>query len=145
MHWELVHQTQCCRDNGSWGLHGKSDLSSWRFFQLNFYEGAFSLNDVTFLFDLVVEKTLLLKGNPEVREKLAAFDKRRRAGGRKFMQQVCLVTDYTDVLASRTEVEVQPARSRADARRVLVEVAFRSGKATLRRRLPATYPFEYFL
>ncbi|KAL1725137.1 hypothetical protein EV714DRAFT_288100 [Schizophyllum commune] len=128
MHWELVHQTQCCRDNGPWGLHG-----------------TFSLNDVTFLFDLVVEKTLLLKGNPEVREKLAAFDKQRRAGGRKFMQSVCLMTDYTDVLASRTEVEVQPARSRVDAQRVFVEVAFRSGKATLRRRLPVTYPLEHFL
>ncbi|KAL1701448.1 hypothetical protein EV121DRAFT_282626 [Schizophyllum commune] len=128
MHWELVHRTQCCRDNGPWGLHG-----------------AFSLNDVTFLFDLVVEKTLLLKGKPEVREKLAAFHKRRRAGGRKFMQQVCLMTDYTDVLAARTEVEVQPARSRVDTQRVFVEVAFRSGKATLRRRLPVTYPFEYFL
>ncbi|KAL1658467.1 hypothetical protein GGF50DRAFT_131697 [Schizophyllum commune] len=128
MHWELVHQTQCCRDNGPWGLHG-----------------TFSLTDVTFLFDLVVEKTLLLQKNPEVREKLAAFDKRRRAGGCKSMQQVCLVTDYTDVLASRTEVEVQPARSRADAQRVFVEVAFRSGKATLRRRLPVTYPFEHFL
>ncbi|KAL1684933.1 hypothetical protein GGG16DRAFT_129702 [Schizophyllum commune] len=128
MHWELVHQTQCCRDNGPWGLHG-----------------TFSLTDVTFLFDLVVEKTLLLQKNPEVREKLAAFDKKRRAGGCKSMQQVCLVTDYTDVLASRTEVEVQPARSRADAQRVFVEVAFRSGKATLRRRLPVTYPFEHFL
>ncbi|KAL1754283.1 hypothetical protein FB107DRAFT_291796 [Schizophyllum commune] len=127
MYWELVHQTQCCRDNGPWGLHG-----------------AFSLNDVTFLFDLVVEKTLLLKGNPEVREKLAAFDKTRRAGGREFMQQVCLVTNYTDVLASRTEVEVRPARSRADTQRVFVEIAFRCGKATLRRRLPVTYPFEYF-
>lgn len=61
------------------------------------------------------------------------------------MQQVCLVTDYTDVLASRTEVEVQPARSRVYTQRVFVEVAFRSGKATLRRRLPVTYSFEYFL
>ena len=144
MHWERVHRTQCCRDDGPWGLHGKSAFSSRRFYQLNFYEGTFSLNDVAFLFDLVVEKTLLLKKTPEIRDKLAAFDKRRRAGGRKFMQQVCLVTDYTDVLASRTEVAVQPARSRADAQRVFVEVAFRSGKATLRRRLPVTYPFEYF-
>ncbi|KAL1672452.1 hypothetical protein EV122DRAFT_294867 [Schizophyllum commune] len=128
LHWELVHRTQCCRDNGPWGLHG-----------------TFSLNDVTFLFDLVVEKTLLLQKNPEVREKLVAFDKKRRAGGRKFMQQVCLVTDYTDVLASRTGVEVQPARSRVYTQRVFVEVAFRSGKPTLRRRLPVTYSFEYFL
>ncbi|KAI5824449.1 hypothetical protein K523DRAFT_343210 [Schizophyllum commune Tattone D] len=128
MHWELVHRTQCCRDNGPWGLHG-----------------TFSLTDVTFLFDLVVEKTLLLQKNPEVREKLAAFDKRRRAGGCKSMQQVCLVTDYTDVLASRTEVEVQPARSRVDTQRVFVEVTFRSGTVTLRRRLPVIYPFEYFI
>ncbi|KAI5891860.1 uncharacterized protein SCHCODRAFT_02582059 [Schizophyllum commune H4-8] len=128
MHWKLVHRTQCRRDSGPWGLHG-----------------TFSLNDVTFLFDLVLEGTLLLKKNPEVCEKLAAFDKKRRAGGRKFMQQICLVTDYTDVLAPRIELEAQTASSLADTQRVFVEIAFRSGKATLRRRLPITYPFEYFL
>ncbi|KAL1672451.1 hypothetical protein EV122DRAFT_224660 [Schizophyllum commune] len=128
MHWKHGHCTDCCADEGPWGLHG-----------------ALSLNDITFLIEIVRADIRLMKNKPAVREAFEDFERERRAGGRRFRKQMTMTADFSDILAMRYETRTRPVDSEADIQRVPVEVVFRLGWTTQRRFLPFTYPLRYFL
>ncbi|KAI4294082.1 hypothetical protein K525DRAFT_213524, partial [Schizophyllum commune Loenen D] len=128
MHWKHGHCTDCCADEGPWGL-----------------PGALSLNDITFLIEIVRADIRLMKNKPAVREAFEDFERERRAGGRRFRKQMTMTADFSDILAMRYETRTRPVDSEADIHRVPVEVVFQLGWTTQRRFLPFTYPLRYFL
>ncbi|KAL1725138.1 hypothetical protein EV714DRAFT_221917 [Schizophyllum commune] len=128
MHWKHGHCTDCLADEGPWGLHG-----------------ALSLNDITFLIEIVRADIRLMKNKPAVRAAFEDFERERRAGERRFRKQMTMTADFSDILAMRYETRTRLVNSEADIYRVPVEVVFRLGWTTQRHFLPFTYPLRYFL
>ncbi|KAL1688847.1 hypothetical protein GGG16DRAFT_59120 [Schizophyllum commune] len=127
MHFKGGHREICCAEEGPWGLRG-----------------AFSLNDIAFLIDIVHADIWLMKHDRALPQ---GFDLiRKRASSKcRFSQQVYLIVDFSDVLDMRYEARTRPVDSAAEVQCVPVQVVFRLGATIQRHFLPFTYPMNYFL
>ena len=106
--------------------------------------GAFSLNDIAFLIDIVHADIWLMKHNCALPQ---GFDliRKRASSKRRFSEQAYLIVDFSDVLDMRYEARTRPVDSAAEVHSVPVQVVFRLGATIQRHFLPFTYHMNYFL